>query len=103
MCVLFPSPISDLLSPARVLTASSCCSYGGIVDDPNAPSPKELLIEPPTAKAGQLNWRKDVMDVLGKKGELEGELLRFVRLRPPSKLRAQADQTSTDMQMARRK
>lgn len=43
------------------------------------------------------------MDVLGKKGELEGELLRFVRLRPPSKLKVQADQTSTDLQMARRK
>lgn len=53
--------------------------YGGIVDDPKAPSPKELLEsqEGEGIREGRLGWRKDVMDVIGKKGELEMPMLRW--------------------------
>jgi len=53
-------------------------SYGGIVDNPAAPSPENLLIEQKSKIAGALGWRKDVMDVIGKKGDLEMPMLRCV-------------------------
>jgi alpha-N-arabinofuranosidase len=53
--------------------------YGGIVDNPKAPSPKELLVKQDGEGIleGRLGWRKDVMDVIGKKGELEMPMLRW--------------------------
>lgn len=55
-------------------------SYGGIVDNPAAPSPEHLLVEQKSKIPGALGWRKDVMDVIGKEGELQTELLRSVSL-----------------------
>ncbi|CDZ98513.1 glycoside hydrolase [Phaffia rhodozyma] len=53
--------------------------YGGIVDNPEAPSPDDLLIKQdgPGVKSGRLGWRKDVMKVIGKDGELQMEMLRW--------------------------
>lgn len=65
------SPLAEALSRCS-------SSYGGIVDNPAAPSPENLLIEQKSKIAGALGWRKDVMDVIGKKGDLEMPMLRFV-------------------------
>jgi alpha-N-arabinofuranosidase len=54
--------------------------YGGIVDDPAHPSPEDLLVKQDDGSAlkkGRLGWRKDVMKVLAKDGELEMPLLRW--------------------------
>ncbi|CAO1636537.1 unnamed protein product [Parajaminaea phylloscopi] len=54
--------------------------YGGIVDSPSQPSPKHLLKAQdrgtPETK-GRLGWRQDVIEVLGKKGDLEMPILRW--------------------------
>lgn len=54
--------------------------HGGLVDDARNPSPEHLLVkqddDTPLTK-GRLGWRKDVMDVIGKEGELEMPLLRW--------------------------
>jgi alpha-N-arabinofuranosidase len=72
-------PISDKLYGGFIEHVGRCI-YGGIVDDPKHPSSKELL-EPqdkgtPGTK-GRLGWRKDVMKVIGQKGELEIPMLRW--------------------------
>ncbi len=53
--------------------------YGGIVDDPKHPSPENLLIKQDVdgLTKGRAGWRKDVMDVLGKEGDLEMPMLRW--------------------------
>lgn len=49
------------------------------MDNPEAPSPSDLLVQQdgPGIRKGRLGWRKDVMEVIGKDGELEMELLRW--------------------------
>lgn len=50
------------------------------MDNPNDPSPKELLEvqdEGKTFQKGRLGWRKDVMGCLAKDGELEIPMLRW--------------------------
>lgn len=55
--------------------------YGGIVDNPDHPSPAHLLEaqekEGNALTKGRLGWRKDVMKILSKKGELEMPVLRW--------------------------
>ena len=54
--------------------------YGGIVDNPAAPSPDALLERQDNGQAthkGRLGWRKDVINVLARKGELEMPVLRW--------------------------
>jgi alpha-N-arabinofuranosidase len=54
--------------------------YGGIVDDPKNPSPADLLVKQDDGQEltkGRAAWRKDVMEVLGKGGELEMPMLRW--------------------------
>jgi alpha-N-arabinofuranosidase len=54
--------------------------YGGIVDDDKNPSPEKLLVKQDDGTEltkGRLGWRKDVMDVIGKEGELEMPMLRW--------------------------
>ncbi len=59
--------------------------YGGIVDDPKHPSPEKFLIkqdkvignEKDGLGKGRLGWRKDVIQILGKEGELEMPVLRW--------------------------
>lgn len=54
--------------------------YGGIVDDPKHPSPANLLVEQDDGRdstKGRAGWRKDVMKVLGKNGDLEMPMLRW--------------------------
>lgn len=54
--------------------------YGGIVDDDKNPSKEELLVRQDDGTEltkGRLGWRKDVMDVIGKEGELEMPMLRW--------------------------
>jgi alpha-N-arabinofuranosidase len=56
------------------------CIYGGLVDDPKDPSPAGVLEFKKGAGVlggGELAFRKDVMAVLGKEGELEIPLLRW--------------------------
>jgi alpha-N-arabinofuranosidase len=56
------------------------CIYGGIVDNPKAPSPKELLISQEDGSGrtkGRAGFRKDVMGILAKDGELEVPMLRW--------------------------
>lgn len=55
------------------------CIYGGILDDPKKPSPKELIIEQdgPGVKQGRIGWRKDVMDVIKHDGDLQVPMLRW--------------------------
>lgn len=56
------------------------CIYGGLVDDPKDPSPEDVLVKQDGLEAygaGGLKFRKDVMDVIGKEGELEIPLLRW--------------------------
>lgn len=82
-------PVSDLIY-SGFLEHLGRCIYGGIVDNVKAPSPKELLIEQDHGEGitkGRAGWRKDVMDVIGKKGELEIPVLRWpggglVRMKP---------------------
>lgn len=66
-------PISDKLY-AGFIEHIGRCIYGGIVDSPKEPSPERLLIKQEGGRAG---WRKDVMDILGKEGELEIPMLRW--------------------------
>lgn len=53
--------------------------YGGIVDNPAAPSPADLLEKQDGEgiKQGRLGWRKDVMKIIAKDGELETPILRW--------------------------
>lgn len=48
------------------------CIYGGLVDDPDHPSPRRLLDPQPR---GRLGWRTDVMALL--RNELEIPVLRW--------------------------
>lgn len=56
------------------------CIYGGIVDNPAAPSSAELLDAQddgtPLTK-GRLGWRKDVRAVLARDGEVEVPMMRW--------------------------
>lgn len=72
-------PVSDLIY-SGFLEHLGRCIYGGIVDNVKAPSPSELLIKQDHGEGitkGRAGWRKDVMDVIGKKGELEIPVLRW--------------------------
>ncbi|PWY97771.1 glycoside hydrolase [Testicularia cyperi] len=54
--------------------------YGGIVDNPAKPSPANLLEVQDKGDArtkGRLAWRKDVMQILAKDGQLEMPILRW--------------------------
>lgn len=54
--------------------------YGGIVDDPKKPSPASILKEQDKGDErtkGRLAWRKDVVKILAKDGELEMPILRW--------------------------
>jgi alpha-N-arabinofuranosidase len=54
--------------------------YGGIVDNPAAPSPAELLQaqdDGSKGTEGRLGWRKDVMKIIARDGELETPILRW--------------------------
>jgi hypothetical protein len=56
------------------------CIYGGIVDSPKHPSPAKLLETTDhgdEVSKGRLGWRKDVVDLIGKKGDLEVPMLRW--------------------------
>lgn len=55
------------------------CIYGGLVNDPKDPSPDAVLTKGEGLKVyGEgLPFRQDVLDVIGKKGELEVPLLRW--------------------------
>lgn len=55
------------------------CIYGGIVDDHRDPSPAELLVKQDGEgiKKGRAGFRKDVMQVLGKDGDLQVPMLRW--------------------------
>jgi alpha-N-arabinofuranosidase len=51
-----------------------------MVDDDKNPSPEKLLVKQDDGTEltkGRLGWRKDVMDVIGKEGELEMPMLRW--------------------------
>lgn len=50
------------------------CIYGGIVDDPKKPSPKELL---EAQGNGKLGIRKDVKRLIARDGDLEVPLFRW--------------------------
>lgn len=70
--------------------------YGGIVDDDKHPSPRDLL-EPQDDGSvntkGRLGWRKDVMKVIAKEGELEMPMLRW-----PGGMFYRAQEGGTDIQ-----
>lgn len=54
------------------------CIYGGLVDNPKAPSPADLLEKQDAdGKSGRLGWRKDVRKILSKDGDLEIPLMRW--------------------------
>lgn len=60
------------------------CIYGGIVDSPTHPASEKLLIPQDQSKGdsgavtkGRLGFRKDVIDVIGGKGELEVPIFRW--------------------------
>ncbi|KAL7423606.1 hypothetical protein Q5752_001187 [Cryptotrichosporon argae] len=56
------------------------CIYGGLVDDPKAPSPAALLAPQDTGDAltkGRIAWRTDVQKILAKDGELEVPMMRW--------------------------
>lgn len=57
------------------------CIYGGIVDDPEHPADEHLLVKQDDlkngGKEGRLGWRKDVMDIIGREGELQTGYLRW--------------------------
>ena len=67
--VIPSEPVSDLIY-AGFLEHLGRCIYGGIVDDPNDPSPADVLVKRPNG----LGWRKDVIDVV--KG-LETPMMRW--------------------------
>lgn len=72
-------PVSDLLY-AGFLEHLGRCIYGGLVDDPEDPSPAYLLEgqdQGAGLSAGRLGWRKDVMELIGKTGDLEVPMLRW--------------------------
>lgn len=72
-------PVSDLLY-AGFLEHLGRCIYGGLVDDPEDPSPAHLLEkqdQDAASSAGKLGWRKDVMELIGKSGDLEVPMLRW--------------------------
>lgn len=72
-------PVSSLLY-GGFLEHLGRCIYGGIVDDPKHPSPANLLIPQDQGTGlttGRAGWRKDVMEVIGRKGQLEIPLLRW--------------------------
>ncbi|OXG41202.1 alpha-N-arabinofuranosidase [Cryptococcus neoformans] len=72
-------PVTDKLF-SGFLEHLGRCIYGGIVDNPDDPSPKDLLEvqdEGKTFQKGRLGWRKDVMGCLAKDGELEIPMLRW--------------------------
>jgi alpha-L-arabinofuranosidase len=72
-------PIDDKLY-SGFLEHLGRCIYGGIVDNPKAPSPEELLVKQDDGRAftkGRAGWRKDVMQILAKDGELEIPMLRW--------------------------
>ena len=66
-------PISDLLYGGLVEHLGRCV-YGGLVDSPTAPSPSELLLAQP---GGRLGWRKDVMQIFARDGDLETPMMRW--------------------------
>ena len=73
------SPVDELIY-GGFLEHLGRCIYGGLVDDPKDPSPGKILMEkerPGVKGEGGMAFRRDVMDVLGKKGELEVPLLRW--------------------------
>ncbi|KAK8850310.1 hypothetical protein IAR55_004227 [Kwoniella newhampshirensis] len=72
-------PITDKLY-SGFLEHLGRCIYGGIVDNPNAPSHEDLLEKQDkgdSVSQGRLGWRKDVMRHLAKGGELEIPMLRW--------------------------
>lgn len=77
--------------------------YGGIVDDAKHPSPSDLLERQDDGTErtkGRLGWRKDVMGVLAKKGELEMPMLRWPggesgAVRPGADIQATLSPTTT--------
>jgi len=66
-------PVTELLYSGFVEHLGRCI-YGGLVDRPDDPSPKDLLLQ---QKGGQPEWRKDVFDVIKHDGELEIPMLRW--------------------------
>lgn len=50
------------------------CIYGGIVDDPKAPSPSRLLEQQPDHAPA---WRADIRRVIARDGELEIPIMRW--------------------------
>lgn len=66
-------PISDKLYSGFIEHVGRCI-YGGIVDNDKAPSPEGLLIKQDGGRAG---WRKDVLDIVKKDGELEIPMIRW--------------------------
>ncbi|WRT64407.1 uncharacterized protein IL334_001339 [Kwoniella shivajii] len=86
----FKLDINDLVHPAEppitdklysgFLEHLGRCIYGGIVDNPKAPSPEHLLEKQDngdTHTKGRLGFRKDVMGCLAKDGELRVPMLRW--------------------------
>ncbi|OCF32811.1 alpha-N-arabinofuranosidase [Kwoniella heveanensis BCC8398] len=72
-------PISDKLY-SGFLEHLGRCIYGGIVDNPKAPSPSNLLEKQDKGDEvtkGRLGWRKDVLGCLAKTGDLEVPMLRW--------------------------
>lgn len=72
-------PVSELLY-SGFLEHVGRCIYGGIVDSPKHPSPAKLLETTDhgdEVSKGRLGWRKDVVDLIGKKGDLEVPMLRW--------------------------
>lgn len=72
-------PVSELLY-AGFLEHVGRCIYGGIVDAPTKPSKPELLEKTDKGdevSKGRLGWRKDVIDLIGKEGDLEVPMLRW--------------------------
>ena len=65
-------PVSSLLYSGFIEHMGRCI-YGGIVDNPEAPSPQSLLV----AQGDKLGWRKDVMELLGSQGDLECPMIRW--------------------------
>ncbi len=66
-------PISEKLYSGFIEHVGRCI-YGGIVDSSKNPSPKSLVVEQGGGRAG---WRKDVLDVVKRDGELEIPMLRW--------------------------
>lgn len=82
-------PVSDLLY-AGFLEHLGRCIYGGIVDSPKDPSPATLLEATDQGvelSKGRLGWRKDVMSLISKEGDLEIPMLRWPGGELPTLLR----------------